>query len=103
MTVEERFVFQGGATIDQGQERVEVSAWPYSKEAAPAVSLAGHYHPFDNSPEIHTGPEPIVFSSGDEADCVITHASPTSGRFAIDGPLREISRRRFTAPPQPSG
>jgi hypothetical protein len=41
MTVEERLVFQGGTTIDQGQERVEVTAWLYSKDAAPSVCFTG--------------------------------------------------------------
>jgi hypothetical protein len=92
-----RLVFVGGATIDQGDRRVEVSAWLHASEA-PASSFTGRYVLFDDSPEIHTGAALIQFSSGDEADGVITHAGQGSGRFNIDEPLRDISRQGFVKP-----
>jgi hypothetical protein len=93
-----RLTFIGGTTIDQGDERVEVTAWLYAQGEAPASSFTGRYVLFDNSPEVRTGAALIQFSSGDEAEGVITHAGPRSGRFKINEPLREISRRRSAKP-----
>ena len=85
-----RLSFQGGATIEQGNDRIEVTAVLYANEEAPASSFSGTYELFDHTPRPQPGPVVIRFSSGDEADALITEAGPSSGRFEISEHLRPL-------------